>query len=114
MSIFSHFQHVHLTSDLQMTLQKLEEFISGPTNVFILKGYAGSGKTTIVGGLVKYLATIEKEVALMAPTGRAAKVIREKTSEEAFTIHKSIYSYDELEVVEDGESFCYHYKIRNN
>jgi RecG-like helicase len=39
----------------------------------MLKGYAGSGKTTILAGLVEYLASIEKDFALMAPTGRAAK-----------------------------------------
>lgn len=85
----------------------------------MLKGYAGSGKTTILKGLVEYLGATEKDFALMAPTGRAAKVIREKTGQEAFTIHKSIYSYEELEEVENvdiegGKSFLYYYKIRNN
>lgn len=80
----------------------------------MLKGYAGSGKTTILKGLAEYLNATEKEFALMAPTGRAAKVIREKTGQEAFTIHKSIYNYEEMVDIQEGESFFYYYKIRNN
>jgi len=82
--------------------------------VFMLKGYAGSGKTTILKGLVEYLNAVEKDFALMAPTGRAAKVIRERTGQEAFTVHKSIYSYDDMVEVKAEDSFYYHYKIRNN
>jgi ATP-dependent exoDNAse (exonuclease V) alpha subunit len=65
-------------------------------------------------GLVEYLNAVEKDFALMAPTGRAAKVIREKTGQEAFTIHKSIYSYEDMVEIEEGDSFYYYYKIRNN
>jgi ATP-dependent exoDNAse (exonuclease V) alpha subunit len=65
-------------------------------------------------GLGEYLETIEKDFVLMAPTGRAAKVIREKTGQEAFTIHKSIYSYEDMEEIEEGDSFFYNYKIKNN
>jgi hypothetical protein len=92
----------------------LEAFLSGPEQVFMLKGYAGSGKTTILKGLVSYLNDIEKDFSFMAPTGRAAKVIREKTGQEAFTIHKSIYSYEDMVEIEEGDSFFYNYKIRNN
>ncbi|MBK8874711.1 MAG: AAA family ATPase [Bacteroidetes bacterium] len=80
----------------------------------MLKGYAGSGKTAILKGLVDYFNTSDKDFALMAPTGRAAKVIREKTGQEAFTIHKSIYSYEDMVEIEEGDSFYYYYKIRNN
>jgi ATP-dependent exoDNAse (exonuclease V) alpha subunit len=80
----------------------------------MLKGYAGSGKTTILEGLVEYLTAIDKDFLLMAPTGRAAKVIREKTGKEAFTIHKSICSYEDMVEVEEGDSFFYNYKLRNN
>ncbi|RYE56864.1 MAG: hypothetical protein EOP48_07070, partial [Sphingobacteriales bacterium] len=48
------------------------------------------------------------------PTGRAAKVIREKTGQEANTIHKTIYSFDDMVEVEDGDSFYYYYKTRNS
>jgi tRNA A37 threonylcarbamoyladenosine biosynthesis protein TsaE len=114
MSIFNHFQHLNLSSDQQSALAKLEAFLASPVQVFMLKGYAGSGKTTILKGLVEYLNAVEKDFALMAPTGRAAKVIREKTGQEAFTIHKSIYSYEDMVEIEEGDSFYYYYKIRNN
>lgn len=114
MSIFNHFQHLALSPDQSSTLEKLEAFLESSTQVFMLKGYAGSGKTTILKGLVEYLDSEEKAFALMAPTGRAAKVIRERTGQAAFTIHKSIYSYDEMAEVEEGESFFYYYKLRNN
>lgn len=114
MSIFNHFNHLNLSIDQETALTKLESFLESPTHVFMLKGYAGSGKTTILKGLVEYLATIEKDFVLMAPTGRAAKVIREKTGQESFTIHKSIYSYEDMVEVEEGDSFFYNYKLRNN
>ncbi|MFN7846583.1 MAG: ATP-dependent RecD-like DNA helicase [Bacteroidota bacterium] len=114
MSIFNHFKHLNLSQSQETALTKLETFLSGSVQVFMLKGYAGSGKTTIIKGLVEYLDAIERDFALMAPTGRAAKVIREKTGQEAFTIHKSIYSYEDMVEIEDGDSFYYYYKIRNN
>lgn len=114
MSIFDHFKDLDLSPGQTAALTKLDSFLENSTQVFMLKGYAGSGKTTIIKGLVEYLNAIEKDFALMAPTGRAAKVIREKTGQEAYTIHKSIYSYEEMVEVEDGNSFYYYYKIRNN
>jgi hypothetical protein len=114
MSIFNHFNHLNLSQGQQTALTKLEAFLASPVQVFMLKGYAGSGKTTILEGLVEYLTAIEKDFLLMAPTGRAAKVIREKTGHEAFTIHKSIYSYEDMVEVEEGDSFFYNYNLRNN
>jgi tRNA A37 threonylcarbamoyladenosine biosynthesis protein TsaE len=114
MSIFKHFQHLSLSPDQEATLGKLEAFLNSPGKVFMLKGYAGSGKTTILKGLVDYLDAVEKDFALMAPTGRAAKVIRERTGQEAYTVHKSIYSYENMVEIEEGDSFFYYYKIRNN
>jgi ATP-dependent exoDNAse (exonuclease V) alpha subunit len=58
---------------------------------FILKGYAGTGKTTIVGALVKALRAYNYKSVLLAPTGRAAKVITSYSGRKAFTIHKRIY-----------------------
>jgi hypothetical protein len=119
MSIFNHFQHLALTSDQEEALNKLESFLNNSTKVFMLKGYAGSGKTTILKGLLEYLNSLEKDFASLAPTGRAAKVLREKTGQLASTIHKGIYSYEEMQEVENadiegGKSFFYFYKIRNN
>src|SRR3978361_229783 len=58
---------------------------------FILKGYAGTGKTTVLGALVKALKYYSYKSVLLAPTGRAAKVITNYSGRKAFTIHKRIY-----------------------
>lgn len=76
-----------------IVLQQLAEFIfSKEANaLYVLKGYAGTGKTTIVGAIVTNLWKARKSAVLMAPTGRAAKVISNYSGKEAFTIHKKIY-----------------------
>ena len=61
-------------------------------SVFILKGYAGSGKTTLLGSLVDQLNTINHKAILIAPTGRAAKVMSVYSNHPAHTIHKQIYN----------------------
>jgi ATP-dependent exoDNAse (exonuclease V) alpha subunit len=60
-------------------------------NVFVLKGYAGTGKTTVISTLVNTLPEIQMKYVLLAPTGRAAKVIANYSGKPAFTIHKKIY-----------------------
>lgn len=74
-------------------LQQLSEFIFNKTqnSLFVIKGYAGTGKTTIVGTIVTNLWKAKMSAVLMAPTGRAAKVISNYSGKEAFTIHKKIY-----------------------
>ncbi|MBM3160836.1 MAG: AAA family ATPase, partial [Bacteroidetes bacterium] len=114
-----HFRHVNLTKDQRNTLEMLHAFLESDERVFILKGYAGSGKTTLLKGFVEYLQSLEKRYQLMAPTGRAAKVINQKTGFESTTIHKGIYSFEELQEIKQSEeendlSFLYNYKIRNN
>ena len=96
-----------LSGDQTETLSKLESFLSSSTNCFLLKGYAGTGKTFLMQGLVKYFQTTGRQFTLMAPTGRAAMVIGEKTKTEAYTIHKSIYNLGELEDDENTFKFCY-------
>ncbi|MFH1161044.1 MAG: AAA family ATPase [bacterium] len=59
--------------------------------LFILKGYAGTGKTTVVKALVNVLPAIGKRTVLLAPTGRAAKVMAGYTGKQAHTIHRKIY-----------------------
>ena len=61
------------------------------SSVFILRGYAGTGKTTMVKIIADYIAQT-RHVSLMAPTGRAARVLAQKTDREACTIHKAIYA----------------------
>ena len=76
-----------------IALQQLSTFVvEGKKNaVFLLKGYAGTGKTTIISSLVKNLWKVKKSGVLLAPTGRAAKVISNYSGREANTIHKKIY-----------------------
>ena len=76
-----------------IVLNQLSEFIFSkqPNSLYLLKGYAGTGKTTIVGTIVTNLWKAKKSAVLMAPTGRAAKVISNYSGKEAFTIHKKIY-----------------------
>ena len=74
-------------------LKQLSIFILSKSkeDLFLLKGYAGTGKTTIIATIVKNLWKVKKSALLLAPTGRAAKVISNYTNKEAFTIHKKIY-----------------------
>lgn len=76
-----------------IALQLLAKFVlsEAKNEVFLLKGYAGTGKTTTIGTLVKNLWKVRKSPVLLAPTGRAAKVISNYSQKEAFTIHKKIY-----------------------
>jgi exodeoxyribonuclease-5 len=81
------------TSKQDIVLLQLSEFIFSkePNVLYLLKGYAGTGKTTIIGTIVSNLWKVKKSAVLMAPTGRAAKVISNYSGKEAFTIHKKIY-----------------------
>lgn len=60
-------------------------------NVLVMKGYAGTGKTSIVRAIVSVLEKFEHGYVLLAPTGRSAKVLSKYSSKTAFTIHKKIY-----------------------
>lgn len=119
MNILNYFQHINLSNDQRTALEKLHVFLESDDRVFVLQGYAGSGKTTMLKGFVEYLISLQRKYQLMAPTGRAAKVINQKTGFESTTIHKGIYSFEELQEIRQGEdqnevSFLYQYKIRNN
>ena len=74
-------------------IKQLSEFVenSSSNSLFLLKGYAGTGKTTLVSSLVNCLWSVGKKVVLLAPTGRAAKVLSVYSKKSAFTIHKKIY-----------------------
>ena len=72
--------------------QMLDNFILEATPCLLLKGFAGTGKTTVISALVKVLPHFKYKAALLAPTGRAAKVMSLYAKRSAFTIHKIIYS----------------------
>lgn len=82
---------MELTLQQASVFEKIKEFIESDAQVFILRGYAGTGKTTMIKVIADYISQ-SREVALMAPTGRAARVLSKKTAYEAKTIHSTIYS----------------------
>ena len=88
----SKFPH-EVTLKQDVVLQKLSEFIYDTDSdaLFLLKGYAGTGKTTTIGTLVTHLWHTKKKSVLLAPTGRAAKVISNYSKRDAQTIHRKIY-----------------------
>ena len=118
MSIFNHFQNISLTSDQQIAVELINTFLESEYNVFMLKGFAGTGKTTLIKGLVSYLEEEKKIFQVMAPTGRAAKILRQKTKH-GLTIHKSIYKFDDVDFSKDSsgklenESYKIIYPINN-
>lgn len=81
------------TSDQEHALRLLSKYLTHAENeqIFLLKGYAGTGKTTIISTVVKNLPKLRLKSALSAPTGRAAKVMRNYSGKNAQTIHKLIY-----------------------
>lgn len=81
---------MQLTRQQLDVLNRIETFIKSDTPVFILRGYAGTGKTTMIKAIID-LVSPNRTLALMAPTGRAARILGKKTGEHASTIHKAIY-----------------------
>ena len=92
------------TAEQENSLEKISEFILSPDDrkVFMLCGYAGTGKTTLVSALVKTMAQLERRCVLLAPTGRAAKVFSSYSGKSAYTIHKWIYRQKSIV---DGSQF---------
>jgi exodeoxyribonuclease-5 len=81
------------TDDQSTALKKIASYICENTNdvIFILTGYAGTGKTSVISSLVKTLELLRLKSVLLAPTGRAAKVLGSYACRQAYTIHKKIY-----------------------
>ena len=82
-----------LTSQQSQAVDALADFLLSPVNdsLFILRGYAGTGKTSLVAAVVKTMMKLQQKAILLAPTGRAAKVLSVYSGHPAFTIHKKIY-----------------------
>lgn len=81
------------TTEQQEALQLLARYLLfwQEHEVFLLKGYAGTGKTSLISALIRYLDEMKLDCLLMAPTGRAAKVLASYSGHPAYTIHKTIY-----------------------
>jgi len=116
MEILNHFNDLTLTQDQHNAVKDIADFFLNNKSIFLLKGYAGTGKTTLLKGIAKYLNQQGKSFNLLAPTGRAAMVLKEKTGFDASTIHRHIYNFEELHEIEeqDGNSFKFCYKLNQN
>ena len=112
--IFDCFEDVTLTLGQEKIVKQVNDFLKDPSqNVFLLNGYAGTGKTFITKGITQYLEKIGRQFTIMAPTGKAAKVVSDKTMQSACTIHRAIYNYDnvkeyKIDGVDGSETYrCY-------
>jgi len=81
------------TDDQSEALKKIAGYICENNNdvIFLMTGYAGTGKTSVISSIVKTLDLLRMRSVLLAPTGRAAKVLSSYSGRPAFTIHKKIY-----------------------
>ena len=108
------------TVDQAGCLAALDAFLSTPSpRVFLLKGYAGTGKTFMINGVVDYLLAQGRAFRLAAPTGRAAKLLSDRSGRAASTLHRMIYGKGELQTYgEDGgdgfETYKFKAPIRGN
>jgi len=86
-----------LTANQESLVLDLEAFLAAENeHIFILSGHAGTGKTFITKGLSEFLGATGRQCVLTAPTGKAARVITQKSGRTATTIHKKIYSMDDI------------------
>ena len=90
---------IKLTDDQKRVMTRMLDFLKSEDKVFILKGYAGTGKTTLLRFLIKELDKLDRNYRLIAPTGRAAKVMANisESAGGASTIHSMIYSFSGLD-----------------
>jgi len=106
------FDKLNLTHEQSACVEMINSFLNEESlsNIFILKGYAGTGKTTLVGGLINYLNINSRSFLALAPTGRAARVFSTKSNFEAKTLHSSIYQSSstslDLEKSEYSKKYC--------
>ena len=104
-----------LTIQQKHVLENIKIFMQSNAQIFILRGYAGTGKTTMVKQIADFINT-ERKVYLMAPTGRAARVLTQKTGYDATTIHRGIYekecsiSKKVNDIAERRLNICFHIK----
>lgn len=105
---------IQLNGQQQHILDQIAQFMNSKASVFILRGYAGTGKTTMIKRIADILDKTHK-VLLMAPTGRAARILSQKTGREATTIHRGIYTFEHVEITDTDDvaasEFKYHFPI---
>jgi len=107
-------QALRLTNSQQVACDCIHAFVMDQSRrVFVLQGYAGTGKTLLIGHIARRLQENNRVVNLLAPTGRAARVITDKTGIPGSTIHRCIYNLDELIEHDDKHSkFKFYFQLR--
>lgn len=95
---------VQLTSHQHAALHAIRAFVDGPGDCFVLQGGAGTGKTTLMAALAAWLKGQYRPHELLAPTGRAARILGDKTGTGATTIHGAIYTFERLNVFEEAQT----------
>ena len=102
------------TENQKKALLKLDQFLKSDRKCFLLKGFAGTGKTFLVKFIGEFLREKKINIVLMAPTGRASRILSEKTKLESTTIHKGIYNLEELDEVKTSKEGKEKFKFRFN
>lgn len=95
---------VQLAPHQQRALAAIKDFVTGPGDCFILRGGAGTGKTTLLAALARWLEAENRPHAFVAPTGRAARILGDKTGVSASTIHSCIYAFERLTFFEEANA----------
>lgn len=119
-SIEEVFEQYSLTEGQHKLIKELDLFLKrSESNIFLLKGYAGTGKTFITKGLVEYLNAVKRSVVLLAPTGKAAKVLSEKAHYNAVTLHNCIYKSEiirsnRIDDIPETEVHKMYFNLRHN
>jgi hypothetical protein len=100
-SILSFYSHISLNAQQEQATQQLESFFAQTEDqIFVLKGYAGTGKTTLLKGVLEFLEDLHCNFIAMAPTGRASRILGLKTGQLTGTVHSSIFY---VKVNDDGD-----------
>ena len=115
-----------LNPDQTAALADFRQFLARPEQpVFLLRGYAGTGKTYLLQALLAELAAQRRRAVLLAPTGRAARVMTRQTGREAATVHRGIYDFTQLRRLalpagqpgqrrDADKTFKYHFELAAN
>jgi len=103
-----------LTKDQTYLADELDKFLFNSLDFLIVQGSAGTGKTFLLSKYAKYLYRKNINVVIFAPTGRAAKIIQEKSEFETKTIHSGIYSFYEKEINLDNDEIRIYFKLKDS
>ena len=97
---------IKLNEEQTKVLHDIDEWVKGENPIAVLTGRAGTGKTTLLKSVVSLLKKRKKTFSLLAPTGRAARVLKAKTQQAAITIHQEIYVFDkdDMQLSDDSEN----------